>query len=130
MSTPPFFSPGVGYALVVGLGAAFAIGMSLLSWGLSRYMAEVQTSEMYMTAKHSVKTGLVATAVVSSWTIAATLLSSTTGEFLLLLFFLLFFFFWWWRGDVEVIEGEERGGEGMEPGRVSGEGGSLDGVVG
>ncbi|KAB2570235.1 putative urea active transporter 1 [Lasiodiplodia theobromae] len=81
-STPPFFSPGVGYALVVGLGAAFAIGMSLLSWGLSRYMAEVQTSEMYMTAKHSVKTGLVATAVVSSWTIAATLLSSTTDGYL------------------------------------------------
>ncbi|KAL0255133.1 hypothetical protein SLS55_009663 [Diplodia seriata] len=65
--------------MVIGLGAAFAIGMSLLSWGLSRYMSEVQTSEMYMTAKHSVKTGLVATAVVSSWTIAATLLSSTTA---------------------------------------------------
>ncbi|KAL1625114.1 hypothetical protein SLS56_007542, partial [Neofusicoccum ribis] len=78
-ASPPFFAPSVGYGLVVGLGAAFAIGMSLLSWGLSRYLAEVQTSEMYMTAKHSVKTGLVATAVVSSWTIAATLLSSTTG---------------------------------------------------
>lgn len=79
-TSPPFFEPSVGYGLIVGMGAAFAIGMSLLSWGLSRYMAEVQTSEMYMTAKHSVKTGLVATAVVSSWTIAATLLSSTTGE--------------------------------------------------
>jgi SSS family transporter len=33
---------------------------------------------MFMTAKHSVKSGLTATAVVSSWTIAATLLSSTT----------------------------------------------------
>ncbi|KAK7629493.1 hypothetical protein IWX50DRAFT_19018 [Phyllosticta citricarpa] len=64
------------------MGAAFAIDMSLFSWGLSRYMAEVQTSEMYMTAKHSVKTGLVATAVVSSWTIAATLLSLTTDGFL------------------------------------------------
>lgn len=31
-----------------------------------------------MTAKHSVKSGLTATAVVSSWTIAATLLTSTT----------------------------------------------------
>ncbi|GME28552.1 putative urea active transporter protein [Neofusicoccum parvum] len=81
-ASPPFFAPSVGYGLVVGLGAAFAIGMSLLSWGLSRYLAEVQTSEMYMTAKHSVKTGLVATAVVSSWTIAATLLSSTTDGYL------------------------------------------------
>lgn len=92
-ASPPFFAPSVGYGLVVGLGAAFAIGMSLLSWGLSRYLAEVQTSEMYMTAKHSVKTGLVATAVVSSWTIAATLLSSTTGEFL---FFLGWDFGWLW----------------------------------
>ncbi|KAK8195238.1 putative sodium/proline symporter [Phyllosticta capitalensis] len=81
-TSPPFFEPSVGYGLIVGMGAAFAIGMSLLSWGLSRYMAEVQTSEMYMTAKHSVKTGLVATAVVSSWTIAATLLSSTTDGYL------------------------------------------------
>ncbi|KAK8173952.1 putative sodium/proline symporter [Phyllosticta citrichinensis] len=81
-TSPPFFEPSVGYGLIVGMGAAFAIDMSLLSWGLSRYMAEVQTSEMYMAAKHSVKTGLVATAVVSSWTIAATLLSSTTDGFL------------------------------------------------
>ncbi|KAF2089141.1 Na+/solute symporter [Saccharata proteae CBS 121410] len=80
-ASPPFFEPSVGYAMIIGMGAAFAIGMSLLSWGLSRYLAEVQTSEMYMTAKHSVKTGLVATAVVSSWTIAATLLSSTTDGY-------------------------------------------------
>ncbi|KAK7518857.1 hypothetical protein IWZ03DRAFT_374813 [Phyllosticta citriasiana] len=77
---PPFFEPSVGYGLIVRMDAAFAIDMSLFSWGLSRYMTEVQTSKMYMTAKHSVKTGLVATAVVSSWTIAATLLSSTTDK--------------------------------------------------
>ena len=72
------FSPGVGYGLIVGIGAAFAIGMSLLSWVLSRYFNELQDVEMQMTAKHSVQTGLIASAVVSSWTIAATLLSSTT----------------------------------------------------
>lgn len=33
---------------------------------------------MFMTAKRSVSTGLVASAVVSSWTIAATLLTSST----------------------------------------------------
>ncbi|KAL3420531.1 sodium symporter family protein [Phlyctema vagabunda] len=75
--SPPF-GQGVGYGIVVGLGAAFAIGMSLISWFLSKYFAEKQTSEMFMTAKHSVKTGLTASAVVSSWTIAATLLSSTS----------------------------------------------------
>ncbi|KAI0163656.1 putative sodium/proline symporter [Pestalotiopsis sp. NC0098] len=74
----PPFSQGVGYGIVVGVGAAFAIGMSALSWFLSKYFAEKQDSEMFMTAKHSVKTGLTASAVVSSWTIAATLLTSTS----------------------------------------------------
>lgn len=76
----PIFSEGVGYGLIIGLGALFAVGMSFISLMLSRLMSEVQDSEMYMTAKHSVKVGLVASAVVSSWTIAATLLSSTTGS--------------------------------------------------
>ncbi|CZR52802.1 uncharacterized protein PAC_02679 [Phialocephala subalpina] len=77
---PPPFSEGVGYGIIVGLGTAFALGMGAVSWGLECYFAEVQTSEMFMTAKHSVKTGLTASAVVSSWTIAATLLTSTTGK--------------------------------------------------
>ncbi|KAI1848467.1 hypothetical protein JX266_005773 [Neoarthrinium moseri] len=71
-------SQGVGYGILIGVGAAFAIGMSTISWALSRYLDEVQDSEMFMTAKHSVKTGLIASAVVSSWTIATTLLTSTT----------------------------------------------------
>lgn len=64
----PVFSYGVGYGLVVGVGAAFAVGMSTISWGLAKSFAETQTLEMFMTAKHSVKTGLTASAVVSSWT--------------------------------------------------------------
>ncbi|KAH8900142.1 putative sodium/proline symporter [Thozetella sp. PMI_491] len=75
---PPPLSQSVGYGILIGVGAAFAVGMSLVSWFLSRYMNEIQDSEMFMTAKHSVKTGLTASAVVSSWTIAATLLTSTT----------------------------------------------------
>ena len=71
-------SSGLGYGLLVGIGSAFAIGMSTLSWFLSRYLNEIQDSEMFMTAKHSVQTGLIASAVVSSWTIATTLLGSTT----------------------------------------------------
>jgi Na+/proline symporter len=74
----PPLSAGVGYGIVVGVGALFAIGMSLTSWLLSTYMNEIQDSEMFMTAKHSVKAGLTASAVVSSWTIATTLLTSTT----------------------------------------------------
>ncbi|KAH8671543.1 putative sodium/proline symporter [Xylariales sp. PMI_506] len=75
---PPMLSQGAGYGILIGVGAAFALGMSLISWLLSRYKNEIQDSEMFMTAKHSVKTGLTASAVVSSWTIATTLLTSTT----------------------------------------------------
>ncbi|KAJ5701941.1 hypothetical protein N7488_009489 [Penicillium malachiteum] len=78
----PPFSQGVGYGIVIGIGIAFAVGMSTLSWYLSKYFAEKQDSEMFMTAKHSVKTGLTASAVVSSWTLAATLLTSTSCEYL------------------------------------------------
>ncbi|CAG8566307.1 14548_t:CDS:2 [Acaulospora colombiana] len=52
--------------------------MTLLTLAQKRYLQEYQTSEMFMTAHRSVKTGLVASAVVSSWTWAATLLQSST----------------------------------------------------
>ncbi|KAK0347445.1 hypothetical protein LTR91_007252 [Friedmanniomyces endolithicus] len=71
-------SQGVGYGIILGFGALFALGMWYLSILLARFQNEVQGSEMFMTAKRSVKTGLVASAVVSSWTIAATLLTSST----------------------------------------------------
>jgi Na+/proline symporter len=51
--------------------------MTSITFLCQRYLKEVQTSEMYMTAQRTVKTGLVASAIVSSWTWAATLLTST-----------------------------------------------------
>ena len=48
---------------------------------LKRYNNEVQTSEMFSTAGRTVKSGLVASAVVSSWTWAATLLQSSSIAF-------------------------------------------------
>ncbi|KAL2148260.1 hypothetical protein VTH82DRAFT_2408 [Thermothelomyces myriococcoides] len=68
---------GVGYGIVLGLGGVFAIGMIMTTYILKRYNREVQTSEMFNTAGRTVKSGLVASAVVSSWTWAATLLQST-----------------------------------------------------
>lgn len=62
---------------MVGFGAVFTLLMMGITWMLKRYLREVQTSEMFMTAQRSVKTGLVASAIVSSWTWAATLLTST-----------------------------------------------------
>ncbi|KAF2276992.1 urea active transporter [Westerdykella ornata] len=67
----------VGYGIVVGLGFLFALGMILTTFVLKRYNYELQTSEMFSTAGRTVKSGLVASAVVSSWTWAATLLQSS-----------------------------------------------------
>ncbi|CAG8689677.1 11181_t:CDS:10 [Rhizophagus irregularis] len=77
MAGPPL-EQGVGWGIVLGFGAFFAIVMSLLTLAQKRYLQEHQTSEMFMTAHRSVKTGLVASAVVSSWTWAATLLQSSS----------------------------------------------------
>ncbi|KZO97506.1 hypothetical protein CALVIDRAFT_549294 [Calocera viscosa TUFC12733] len=79
--TLPLFSQSVGYGMVIGVGAAFAVLMGGVSWVLSKFMLEVQDSEMLMTAKRSIKTGLVASAVVSSWTIGSTLLLSSTSAY-------------------------------------------------
>ncbi|KAI0173664.1 Na+/solute symporter [Hypoxylon sp. FL1284] len=68
---------GVGYGIVLGLGFGFALGMILVTFILRRYNSELQTSEMFTTAGRTVKSGLVGSAVVSSWTWAATLLQST-----------------------------------------------------
>lgn len=86
----PPLSTSFGYGIVLGLGMAFALGMIGTTWALRRfvpqfllcwlaslleltgfgssYQNEVQTSEMFSTAGRTVKTGLVASAVVSSWT--------------------------------------------------------------
>ena len=96
MPIDPPLSQGWGYGIVLGLGAVFAFGMVSLSssklsessivngryqilvtWILKRYNHELQTSEMFSTAGRTVKSGLVASAVVSSWTWAATLLQSS-----------------------------------------------------
>jgi urea-proton symporter len=54
------------------------ISQVLVTWTLKRYNHELQTSEMFNTAGRTVKSGLVASAVVSSWTWAATLLQSSS----------------------------------------------------
>jgi Na+/proline symporter len=74
----PPLSTAWGYGIILGLGSVFALGMILVTWVLKRYNHELQTSEMFSTAGRTVKTGLVASAVVSSWTWAASLLQSSS----------------------------------------------------
>lgn len=64
--------------MIVGLGALFAVFMIIITWSLKRYNNELQTSEMFTTAGRSLKSGLIASSVVSTWTWAATLLQSTS----------------------------------------------------
>lgn len=75
------FSQSVGYGFIVGVGFAFAVLMVGITHLLTKFFNEVQDSEMLMTAKRSIKTGLVASAVVSSWTIGSTLLLSCTSAY-------------------------------------------------
>ena len=77
MATTPPLSTATGYGVIVGLGFLFSFGMILTTFVLKRYNNELQTSEMFNTAGRTVKSGLVASAVVSSWTWAATLLQSS-----------------------------------------------------
>ncbi|KAF2015853.1 urea active transporter-like protein [Aaosphaeria arxii CBS 175.79] len=82
--TGPVHSPlgqAWGYGIILGIGFLFALGMVFVTWALKRYNNEEQTSEMFSTAGRSVKSGLVASAVVSSWTWAATLLQSSSVAF-------------------------------------------------
>ncbi|XP_078182719.1 urea-proton symporter DUR3-like [Carex rostrata] len=68
---------GVGYAVVLGFGAFFALFTSFLVWLEKRYVGSIHTSEWFNTAGRSVKTGLIASVIVSQWTWAATILQSS-----------------------------------------------------
>jgi Na+/proline symporter len=76
-AAPPL-SQAFGYGIVLGLGLLFALFMITTTFALKRYRGEVQTSEEFNTAGRTVKSGLVASAVCSSWTWAATLLQSSS----------------------------------------------------
>lgn len=68
---------GAGYAIVVGLGLVFSLGMILTTFCLRRYKKEIVTAEEFASAGRSVNSGLACSAICSSWTWAATLLVST-----------------------------------------------------
>lgn len=68
----------VGYAVVLGFGAAFSIFTTLLVYLDRRFAGNASmTSEKFNTAGRTVKTGLTASVIVSQWTWAATLLQSS-----------------------------------------------------
>lgn len=72
---------GYGYGFVLGLGAAFALIMSIITKVLSKYGGQVQNSERFSTASRNVNSGLIASSTVSAWTWPATLLSAGTWSY-------------------------------------------------
>ncbi|GCF01624.1 hypothetical protein ZYGM_000411 [Zygosaccharomyces mellis] len=77
----PILSQGYGYGFAVGLGAAFALLMAVISNLLSRYAGQVQNSERFSTASRNVGAGLIASSTVSAWTWPATLLTAGTWSY-------------------------------------------------
>ncbi|KAF8117253.1 hypothetical protein N665_0012s0253 [Sinapis alba] len=73
---------GVGYAIILGFGAFFAVFTSFLVWLERRYVGARHTSEWFNTAGRNVKTGLIASVIVSQWTWAATILQSSNVAWL------------------------------------------------
>ncbi|KAK7548417.1 SSS family solute:Na+ symporter [Phyllosticta citricarpa] len=74
---PAPLSQEVGYGIVVGLGAAFAIGMVCATRALKHSFGEDnRTTETFMVANRTIGTGLTASAVISSWTFTSALLGS------------------------------------------------------
>ena len=67
-----------GYFILVGIGLLFAFVVTLIIKAETRWLGTKKTSYWFFTAGGNVKTGLVASSIVSTWTWAATLLQSST----------------------------------------------------
>lgn len=71
-------SEGIGYFVLLGVGLIMALVVTLLVKAETKWLGTRKTFEWFYTAGRNVKTGLIASSVVSAWTWAATLLQSST----------------------------------------------------
>jgi Na+/proline symporter len=62
---------------VIGIGLFFSALMLALTWAQTRYSGVTESADEFSSASRSVRPGLIASAVVSAWTWAATLLQSS-----------------------------------------------------
>ncbi|KAJ5538806.1 hypothetical protein N7494_008285 [Penicillium frequentans] len=77
-SVQPPLSQAVGYVVVVVIGVVVALVMMLITKILKKTTGEDnQKTEMFMTANRTVRTGLTASAVISSWLWSTALLGSS-----------------------------------------------------
>jgi Na+/proline symporter len=74
----PALPQAIGYVVVVAIGFVIAFIMVFVTYILRKTAGEDnRTTEMFMTANRSVRTGLTASAVVSSWLWSTAMLGST-----------------------------------------------------
>jgi len=68
-----------GYVILISFGIFFSLTMVAITLCLQKYNGENRMStETFLTANRRVQSGLIASAIVSSWTWAATLLQSSS----------------------------------------------------
>ena len=68
----------VGYIVLVGVGLILALAVTLMVKAETKWLGTRKTFEWFYTAGRTIKTGLIASSIVSAWTWAATLLQSST----------------------------------------------------
>ncbi len=74
----PALPQAIGYVVVVAVGFIIAFIMVFVTYVLRKTAGkDNRTTEMFMTANRSVRTGLTASAVVSSWLWSTAMLGST-----------------------------------------------------
>ena len=74
-------SENIGYLLLIGIGMILTLSVILMVKAETKWLGTRKTSEWFYTAGRTIKTGLIASSVVSAWTWAATLLQSSTVTF-------------------------------------------------
>ena len=73
----PILSETIGYVVLIGVGLIMALAVTLMVKAETKWLGTRKTSEWFYTAGRTIKTGLIASSVVSAWTWAATLLQSS-----------------------------------------------------
>ena len=71
-------SENVGYLVLIGVGLIMALSVTIMVKAETKWLGTRKTSEWFYTAGRTIKTGLIASSIVSAWTWAATLLQSST----------------------------------------------------
>ncbi len=66
---------------MIGVGVILSLSVILMVKAETKWLGTRKTSEWFYTAGRTIKTGLIASSIVSAWTWAATLLQSSTVTF-------------------------------------------------